>query len=92
MLASGTPIGYAIPRKGSHHERCYPLHHAPPAISEEERERRLKAVNFSRGSVRYEGGTQADEVEAIAARYVAGELTLDEYIAAVKASDTVRLA
>ena len=62
------------------------------AITDEERARRLEAVNFSRGSVRYEGGIQTDEVEAIAARYVAGELTLDEYITAVKESDTVRLA
>lgn len=62
-----------------------------PAITEAERARRQEAVTFSRGSVRYEGGIQTDEVEAIAARYVEGELTLDEYIAAVKASDTVRL-
>lgn len=48
-------------------------------------------MNFSRGSVRYEGGIQTDEVEAIAARYVAGELTLDEYVDAVKVSNTVRL-
>lgn len=61
-----------------------------PSISDEERARRLKAASFSRGSVRFEGGIQTDEVEAIAARYVEGELTLDEYIAAVKASDTVR--
>lgn len=62
-----------------------------PVISDAERARRFKAVNFARGSVRYEGGIQTDEVEAIAARYVADELTLDEYVNAVKASDTVRL-
>lgn len=68
-----------------------PFTNVRPTITEDERARRLKAVNFSRGSVRYEGGIQTEEVEAIADRYVAGELTLDEYIAAVKASDTVRL-
>lgn len=68
-----------------------PFTSSAPAISDEERARRLRAANFSRGSVRYEGGIQTDEVEALAARYVEGQLTLDEYIAAVKASDTVRL-
>lgn len=62
-----------------------------PDISGAERTRRLNAVDFARGSVRYEGGIQTSEVEAIAARYVAGELTLDGYIDAVKASDTVCL-
>ena len=61
-----------------------------PVISDAERARRLKAVDFARGSVRYEGGIQTDEVEAIATRYANGDLTLDEYIVAVKASDTVR--
>ena len=64
---------------------------AHPVISDAECARRLKAVDFARGSVRYEGGIQTEEVEAIAARYVAGELTLDEYIDAVKASNTARL-
>ncbi|WP_010188431.1 antitoxin VbhA family protein [Sphingomonas sp. PAMC 26605] len=69
-----------------------PIKSSVPAISDEERASRLRAVNFARGSVRYEGGIQTEEVEVIAARYVDGGLTLDEYIAAVKASDTVRLA
>ena len=62
-----------------------------PAISDAERAQRLAAINFARGSVRYEGGILDAEAEAIGARFVAGDLTLDEYIATVKA-DTARLA
>ena len=68
-----------------------PLSAPRPLISAAERERRLEAVNFARGSVRYEGGILTPEVEAIGAQFVAGELTLDEYVEAIKASDTVRL-
>jgi hypothetical protein len=63
-----------------------------PAISEAERARRLSEVNFARGSVRYEGGILSNEIEALNARYVAGEITSDELTAAILASDTVRAA
>ena len=65
---------------------------APPlAVSEAERARRIEAVNFGRGSVRYEGGILTDEIERINMRFIDGEMTVDEFIAAVKASDTVNL-
>ena len=62
-----------------------------PAISEAERARRARAVSFGAGSTRLEGGVLSPEAETINARYVAGELAEDEWIAAVLASDTVRL-
>ena len=69
-----------------------PITSSTPAISEEERARRLSEVNFARGSVRYEGGVLSDEIERLNARYVAGEITSDELTAAILASDTVRAA
>jgi hypothetical protein len=54
-----------------------------PAISEEERVRRQRAVDFARGSVAYEGGSLTDETEHISARYVAGEIDGDEMTAAI---------
>ena len=62
-----------------------------PAISEDERARRAGEVNFARGSVRYEGGTLSAEIEALNARYIAGEIDSDELTAAILASDTARL-
>lgn len=62
-----------------------------PAISAAERARREKAVSFARGSVRYEGGILSDEIERINDRFIAGELTTDEFVRAVGASDTARL-
>lgn len=61
-----------------------------PAISEAERARRAEAVSFGRGSTRLEGGILSAEAEAINARFVAGDLTQAEWLAAVLASDTVR--
>ena len=55
-----------------------------PIISEEERARRQKAVNTSRDSVRLEGFELAPDIEALNARYVAGELTSQELTAAIK--------
>lgn len=62
-----------------------------PAISAVERARREKAVRFARGSVRYEGGILTDEIERINARFIAGEMTTDEFVRAVGASDTACL-
>ncbi len=61
-----------------------------PIISEEERARRAYAVTFGAGSTRFEGGVLTEEAEAINARFVAGELTEAEWIAAVLHSDTAR--
>ncbi len=69
-----------------------PITSSAPAISEAERARRLREVNFARGSVRYEGGILSDEIENLNARHVAGEITSDELTAAILASETVRAA
>ena len=68
-----------------------PFTNPRPAISEAERARRAYAVNFGAGSTRFEGGILSDEAEAINARFVAGELTEAEWIAAVLESNTARL-
>jgi hypothetical protein len=52
-------------------------------ISEEERQRRIEATNSARGSVRLEGFIVDDEVEALTARYIDGELTTEEHTAAI---------
>lgn len=68
-----------------------PFTNAHPAISEAEGNRRAREVNFARGSVRYEGGILPPDVEALNARYIAGEIDSDELTAAILASDTARL-
>ena len=50
-------------------------------LNEEERAARKRAIDFARGSVRYEGFVLPPEAEAINARYIDGELSLDDYIA-----------
>ena len=62
------------------------------AISASERARRAYAVNFGAGSTRLEGGILTDEAEAINARFVAGELSEEEWMNAVLVSKTVRVA
>lgn len=54
-----------------------------PDISDEERAERQRAVDFARGSTQLSGGELDPEVEALNARYVAGELSGDEHVAAV---------
>jgi len=56
-----------------------PLGKSEPRISEEERQRRLDATDFARGSVRLEGFVLSEEVERLTQRYVDGELTSDEF-------------
>ncbi|MBV7483236.1 antitoxin VbhA family protein [Bordetella sp. BOR01] len=51
---------------------------------DEERDARLRAINFARGSVRFEGFVLSAEVEEINRRFINGELTGDEHIAAIK--------
>lgn len=53
-------------------------------ITDEERDARLEAINYARGSVRFEGFVLSPEIEEINRRYVDGELTGDEHIAAIK--------
>ena len=50
-----------------------------------ERRRRRDGLTFARGSLRLEGFFISAEAEAIGERYVAGELTLDEFVAQVGA-------
>ncbi|WP_454887983.1 antitoxin VbhA family protein [Sphingomonas oryzagri] len=57
-----------------------------PAISEAERARRVGEIDFARGSVRYEGGILADDIEQLNARYIAGEIDSDQLTAAILAS------
>lgn len=57
-----------------------------PAISAEERAKRQRAVDFARGSVRYEGFVLSPEVEELNRRFIEGDLTSDEHVA-----ETLRL-
>ena len=54
-----------------------------PLISAEESAQRKKAVDFARGSVRFEGFILSPETEALNARFIAGELTEAEQSAAI---------
>lgn len=56
-----------------------------PRISPEERARRQEAVDFARGSVRFEGFELNAEAEAINRRFIDGELTVAEHVAAIAA-------
>ena len=57
---------------------------ATPTISDDERRRRQKAVDYARGSVRLEGFVLDDDINALNQRYVDGELTSEELTAAIK--------
>ncbi len=57
--------------------------HAAHPISEEERARRKKAIDYARGSVRLEGFVLDEQAEALFARYVNGEIDRPELDAAV---------
>ena len=53
-----------------------------PLISEEEKAKRKKEIDFARGCVRYEGVVLDDEIEALNQQYINGELTSEEFNAA----------
>jgi hypothetical protein len=53
--------------------------------SAEQRERRQKAIDFARGSVRLEGFTLSPEAEKLGVRFIIGDLTLPQYIDAILA-------
>jgi hypothetical protein len=57
-----------------------------PAIDDTERTRRKAAIDYARNSVRLEGFVLSADVEEINRRFIAGELTGDEHIAAIKAA------
>ena len=48
-------------------------------ISEEEGVQRREAVSFARGRVRFEGIILSAEAEALAERFINGEITLEEH-------------
>lgn len=54
-----------------------------PELSDEERTERQRVVDFARGSVQLSGGELDPVVEALNARYIAGEMSGDEHVAAV---------
>lgn len=54
-------------------------------ITAEERQRRQRAIDFARGSVRYEAFILSAVAEAIGGRFVAGELTRSGYVTAMLA-------
>jgi len=49
------------------------------AITDQERARRREAVEFARGSVRFEGIVLSPEALALAERFINGEITLEEH-------------
>ena len=57
------------------------------SISVEERDRRQRAIDLARGSLRFEGLIPSPEAEQINQRFVAGELTMEE---AIKAAEALR--
>ena len=56
----------------------------PPVLADE-RARRQRAVDFARGSVRFEGFLSSPEQDELDRRFVAGEITIGERRAAVMA-------
>jgi hypothetical protein len=57
-----------------------------PTTDDQARATRQKAIDFARASVELEGFTFSSEVEAINRRFIDGELTGDEHIAAIRAA------
>jgi len=53
---------------------------AAAPITEAERRKRQEAVNFARANVGLEGFKPSEEAEQRAARFVAGEIDLAEYV------------
>lgn len=53
---------------------------APAPITEAERRKRQEAVNFARANIGLEGFKPSEEAEQRAARFVAGEIDLAEYV------------
>ncbi len=53
-------------------------------IADKERARRKAAIDFARGSVRFEGFVLSPEVEEINRRFIDGEMTGDEHVEAIK--------
>lgn len=56
-----------------------------PSISVEEQARRKRAIDFARGSVRFEGLIPSAEGERINQDFICGKLSIEEALAAVEA-------
>ena len=52
----------------------------PTPITEAERRKRQEAVNFARTNVGLEGFKPSEEAEQRAARFIAGEIELADYV------------
>lgn len=72
---------YTVPIKGNVMDQVTPC---ARIISDDERRRRQKAIDYARGSVRLEGFILDPDIEALNQRYVEGELTRAELTAAIK--------
>ena len=57
-----------------------------PATKDQARAARQRAIDFARASVGLEGFTLSPEVEAINRSFIAGKLTGEEHIAAIRAA------
>ena len=56
---------------------------APASITEAERRKRQDAINFARASVGLEGFKISSEDEALAVRYVNGEIEISDVIESI---------
>jgi hypothetical protein len=57
----------------------------PVSDAADDQASRQRAIDFARGSVRYEGFALSAEAERIGEQFVAGHLTVAEYVIAIKA-------
>lgn len=48
-------------------------------ISEQERNKREKIINFARGNVRFDGITLSKEIEEINTKFINGEIEIEEH-------------
>lgn len=54
-------------------------------ISDDEKIRRRAAIDFARGSSRFEGIVLPEEVEEINRQFINGDISGDEHVAAIRA-------
>ncbi|GHT99899.1 hypothetical protein FACS1894154_07930 [Betaproteobacteria bacterium] len=59
--------------------------HLQPQIADQERVKRTAAINFARGSVRFEGIVLPPEIEEINQNFIDGEINIDQFVKAVEA-------
>jgi len=54
-----------------------------PDLSDEERLRRQRSISYARANVELSGGSLSPEIDALNARYIAGDLSDREHIEAL---------